>query len=203
MAEKSWFFDNGELYGQAELRKYFSHIYKNGISVDDTGALELKVTASGSKVEIAKGFAIIGGFAYENDSAKELSITADVNYPRIDRVVIRLDLAAMKIQSALKKGVAASTPKPPDLQRDSIIYEISLAQARITTAGNIIITDERADQNVCGTIRPRNLTELDQMMKNFQKLFEEWFDAQQSKGWRNIYIQETTPGEAVSGSLWM
>lgn len=203
MAEKSWFFDNGEQYGQAELRKYFTHIYKNGISVDDTGAMELKVTASGSKIAIAEGFAIIGGFAYENDSDREISITADANYSRIDRVVLRLDMAAMSIRSALKKGVAASTPKPPDPQRDSAIYEISLAQVKITPGGSVTVTDERANPDLCGTIRPRNLTELDQMMKNFQKKFDEWFTSQQAKGWRNIYIQETTPGEAVSGSLWM
>lgn len=201
--EKSWFFNNGQPYGQEELRKYFTHIYRNGVSLDDAGAMELKVSTSGPTVTIGTGFGIIGGFAYENDMPITQTVTPDGNYPRIDRVVLRLDVAEMTIRSRIKKGVPASAPKPPELQRDSVVHELSLAQVKVPVSGAMTVVDERADQTVCGAIRPRNLIELETMMQEYQRRFEEWFDSQQAKGWRNIYIQENDPAGAVSGSIWM
>lgn len=201
--EKSWPFNNGEKYGQEAWAEYFDHVYRSGISVDDSGVMELKVTASGTTVSVAPGFAIISGFAYKNDSQKEITVTPDSNYVRIDRVVLRLDTASMSIISMVKKGIASSSPKPPDITRSGTVYELSLAQIRVTTSGTVTVTDERSDTQMCGAIRPKNITELEAMMKNNQKRFEEWFDAQQAKGWREIYIQENTPEKAVSGSIWM
>lgn len=201
--ERSWFFNNGDPYGQDELRKYFTHIYRNGIAIDDMGSMELNVSASGNAVNVESGFGIIGGFGYENDSDVLIQVTADGNYDRIDRVVLRLDVTAMTIRLALKKGIAGSSPKPPDLQRDGLIYELSLAQVRITPSGGMKITDERFSQELCGAIRPRDMTEYQAMIKEYEKQFTEWFNAQQAKGWRNIFIQENNPEEAVSGNIWM
>ncbi len=74
---------------------------------------------------------------------------------------------------------------------------------KVSASGKLTVVDERADQKLCGSIRPRNLTELETMMKEYQRRFEEWFDSQQAKGWRNIYIQEGDPEGAVDGSLWI
>lgn len=201
--QKSWFFNNGQKYGQEELRKYFTHIYRNGVSLDESGAMELQVSVSGSQVTVSPGFAIIGGFAYENDMPIQEAVTPDPNYERIDRMVLRLDITAMEILVQRKKGVAASSPQPPQLQRDGVVYELSLAQVKVSASGNLSVVDERADQDLCGAIRPRNLAELETMLKEYQRRFEEWFNAQQAKGWRNIYIQENDPEGAVDGSLWM
>lgn len=201
--EKSWFFNNGDQYGQDELRKYFTHIYRDGVSIDDAGTMELEVTAQDSTVNIGSGFAIVGGFAYENSDTLSFSISADANHTRIDRVVLKLDIATMQIRAVIKKGTPSSSPKAPQLQRDSVIHEISLAQVSVTTGGVLAVKDERSDQELCGAIRPRNLTEFENMMQTFQEQFESWFNSQQAKGWRNIYIQEETPEGAVSGSLWL
>lgn len=201
--EKSWFFDNGEQYGQAELSEYFRQIYRSGVSVSDAGLMDMEVSANGTQVSVGNGFAIINGFAYENSGTLSFTIESDNNYSRIDRVVLRLDLALMKISAEIKKGTAGSTPKAPDLQRDSMVYELSLARVLVDVNGNITVTDERTDVELCGAIRPRNLSEIDAMIQGFQKQFESWFNAQQALGWRNIYIQEETPTEAVTGSLWL
>lgn len=201
--EKSWFFNNGQKYGQEELRKYFTRIYRNGISLDDAGLMEMQVSASGNQVTVAPGFAIIGGFAYESDLPIQMTITPDSNFERIDRMVLKMDIAAMEIRLYRKLGIAASSPQPPQLQRDGIVHELSLAQVKVSASGKLTVVDERADQKLCGAIRPRNLTELETMMKEYQRRFEEWFDSQQAKGWRNIYIQEGDPEGAVDGSLWM
>ncbi len=210
--EKSWFFNNGQKYGQEELRKYFTRIYRNGISLDDAGLMEMQVSASGSQVTVAPGFAIIGGFAYESDLPIQMTITPDSNFERIDRMVLKMDIAAMEITVApgfaiiggfayesdlpiqmtitpdsnferidrmvlkmdiaameirlyRKPGIAASSPQPPQLQRDGIVHELSLAQVKVSASGKLTVVDERADQKLCGSIRPRNLTELETMMK--------------------------------------
>lgn len=201
--EKSWFFNNGEQYGQDELRKYFTHIYRDGVSIDETGTMELEVTTEGSTVIVGTGFAIIGGFAYENSDSLRFAVLPDANHTRIDRIVLRLDIATMQIRAAVKNGIPSSSPKAPQLQRDAVIHEISLAQISVTAGGSITVMDERSNPELCGAIRPRNLTELENMLQTFQKQFESWFNSQQAKGWRNIYVQEVIPEGAVIGSLWL
>ncbi|MGO5165188.1 hypothetical protein ACTQ51_04680, partial [Candidatus Paralachnospira sp. LCP21S3_H12] len=67
----------------------------------------------------------------------------------------------------------------------------------------ITVTDERADQSVCGAIRPKNMTEYKDMVAEYQRQWDAWFARQQGTGWRNIYIQQAEPGEAVAGSIWI
>lgn len=201
--ESSAFFDGVPNYGQEHFNRYFKNLFYSGISVDDSGNMELAVTVSQGKPAVGTGFAIIEGFSYNNDSLLEHDITPDANYERIDRMVIRLDLPQKKVYSALKKGTAGSSPQPPSLQRDNLIYELSLAQVRVSPSGTVTITDERFNQSVCGALRPRNMSEFNAMVKEFQKEFEDWFNTQQAKGWRNIFVQANTPEGAVSGNLWL
>ena len=98
------------------------------------GAMELQVSASGSQVTVAPGFAIIGGFAYESDLPIQITITPDSNFERIDRMVLKMDIAAMEIRLYRKRGIMLS--QPPQLQRDGIVHELSLAQVRCLHRGN-------------------------------------------------------------------
>ncbi|HJD35643.1 MAG TPA: hypothetical protein IAA00_01690 [Candidatus Blautia ornithocaccae] len=201
--ESYGFFDGDTEYGQAEFNRYFNYLYRSGVSVDDSGNMELKVSVSGKALKVAAGFAVLQGFFYYNDSELTLTPTPNSNYARIDRVVVRLDISSQKISTVLKAGTAGSNPKAPDLQRDNLIYEVSLAQVKISTAGALTVTDERFNQSLCGAIRPKNLTEYNAMVAQFQQQFTDWFNAQQAKGWRNIFIQSNTPAEAVTGSIWI
>lgn len=201
--ESYGFFDGDTEYGQAEFNRYFNYLYRSGVSVDDSGNMELKVSVSGKALKVAAGFAVLQGFFYYNDSELTLTPTPNSNYARIDRVVVRLDISSQKINTVLKTGTAGSNPKAPDLQRDNLIYEVSLAQVKISTAGALTVTDERFNQSLCGAIRPKNLTEYNAMVAQFQQQFADWFNAQQAKGWRNIFIQSNTPAEAVTGSIWI
>ncbi len=201
--EHSGFFNGDQEYGQEEFNRYFDNIYESGVSIDGNNNMTLGVTQEMSILKIAPGFAIVKGFYIYNDSVKEISITRDVNYNRIDRIVIRLNLSNSKVSIELKQGVASSSPQVPSLQRDSFIYELSLAQVKITTTGTITITDERFRNEVCGAIRPKNLSEFKNMTKQFQEQFDKWFESQQAKGWRNIFIQNSNPSLAVDGSIWI
>lgn len=201
--EYSGFFNGDQEYGQEEFNRYFDNIYESGVSVDNSNNMTLGVTQEIGVLKIAPGFAIVKGFYLYNDSVKEISITRDVNYNRIDRIVIRLNLSNGKVSIELKQGVASSSPQAPSLQRDNFIYELSLAQILVPISGSFKITDERFRNEFCGAIRPKNLSEFKDMIKQFQKQFDEWFASQQSKGWRNVFIQPEQPIGSVSGSIWI
>ena len=102
-----------------------------------------------------------------------------------------------------KQGEAKSNPKPPNLQRDNLIWELSLAQIYIPKQGEFKITDERFRAELCGAIRPKNLTEFNTMIIELQKKFDNWFNSQQAKGWRNVFIQPNQPEGSVQGSIWI
>ncbi len=202
--QSSGFFNGDTEYGQEEFNRYFNNLFESGVSIDDSGNMTLAVSTVSGQAVISTGFAILRGFYYYNDLNLVFSFVPDANYSRIDRVVIRVNLLSGPAEAAIKKGTPGSNPKAPDLQRDDNVYEISLAQVMVATNGTITVTDERFDSSVCGAIRPKNLTEYKDMVAQFQKEFDAWFDAQQGKGWRNIFIQTADPeGEAVAGSIWI
>lgn len=201
--EYSGFFNGDQEYGQEEFNRYFDNIYESGVSVNSDNTMTLGVVATAIGVEVTSGFSIIKGFYLYNDSTKALNITRDVNYDRIDRIVVRLNLSTSKVSIELKQGIAGSKPVAPNLQRDNLIYELSLAQVLTPRSGNFIVTDERYRQELCGAIRPKNLTEFNNMISVFTEQFDKWFNSQQAKGWRNIFIQSNTPTGVVAGGIWI
>lgn len=201
--EHSGFFNGDQEYGQEEFNRYFDNIYESGVSVKEDNTMTLGVTSEASRIRVESGFAIVKGFYIYNDSTKTLSITADSNYDRIDRVVVRLNISSSKVSIEVKKGVAGSKPQPPVLQRDNLIYELSLAQVYVPRSGNISISDERFRNDLCGAIRPKNLSEFNNMIQEFTKQFDKWFVSQQAKGWRNVFIQSERPTGSVNGSIWI
>lgn len=197
------FFNGDQDYGQDEFNRYFDNIYESGVSVENDN-MTLGVTKTANGVTVDKGFAIIKGFYLYSDTVKTINISRDTNYDRIDRVVIRLNLSDRKVSIELKQGTPGSAPIAPTLQRDNLIYELSLAQIKVPKSGDFAIMDERFREDLCGAIRPKNLTEFNTMIKGLQKQFDDWFAKQQGQGWRNIYIQSAQPtGSVVSGSLWI
>ena len=203
MAEHDGFFDGDTEYGQDELLRYYDTLFYSGIAVSSAGVMDYAVTASAGKVQVAKGFSILRGAWNYNDSTKSMTVTPDANYDRIDRVVIRLDYSEKTCRIALKPGTAASSPAPPSLQQDSIRHELSLAQVRVSKAGQLTITDERYREELCGAIRPKYFNEMDTMLKEFQAQFDAWFEKQQSLGWRPIAIQVNEPADKVVGMIWI
>lgn len=202
--EHSGFFNGDEEYGQDEFNRYFDNLYESGIAVNKDNSLQYNITTGSRQVSVGAGFSILRGFYHYNDSAKILPLTSDTNLPKIYRVIIQLNIALGKSQLTVRAGAAASSPKPPELTRSSTVYEISLGQYQIDTNGTVkLLKDERTDVSLCGVIRPKNLNEYTAAMTEYQRRFEEWFAAQQGKGWRNIYIQEATPEGAVDGSIWI
>lgn len=162
MAEKYLFFDSADpvnpdrTYNAEEFTDYFSAIITTGVMQGE--AEELKVSASGNNMvsTVGTGIAFINGKYYQNDSPLGLTHdTESIGVNRIDRVVIRLDLNTENryVRAFVKKGQPSTNPSPPSLQRDNIIYEISLARVFITGGQTYIeqndIIDERGVPEVC------------------------------------------------------
>lgn len=198
------FFNGDAEYGQEEFNRYFDYIYESGIAVNEDETMSYAVTAGTNQVSVGAGFAILKGFYHYNDSARVLTLTPDANLPKIYRIIVQLDIAQGKTALVARAGTASSSPQPPALTRNATVYELSLGQYRIERSGAVsLVRDERPDVNLCGAIRPKNLSEYDAAMKENQRLWEEWFEAQQGTAQRNIYVQADAPGEAVSGSIWI
>ncbi|XZM32771.1 hypothetical protein ACSXAY_12700 [Clostridium perfringens] len=197
------FFNGDQEYGQEEFSRYFDSIYQSGISVNDDGELSFNIYGAGNTLTVGKGFAIIKGFYLYNDSEKTITLDKDPNYDRIDRLVIRLNISTSKVSLEIKKGIAGSNPTAPSLQRDNLIYELGLAEIKVSRSGSNYIKDERYSFRTCGAIRPKNLSEFNDMIKGFTEQFEVWFNSQQSKGWRNIFIQDNIPDQEIPGAIWI
>ncbi len=161
MAEYSCFFnsyDGDRMYTAGEFASYFSDFIGNGVYYGGNG---LKVNVyNAMTVQVLTGKGYINGYAYRNaDVPKLLSLENSLlTKPRIDRIVLRLNLSdsGRFIHLAVKTGVGSDTPTAPALQRDNAIWELGLAdiyiQANTKTILQSNITDLRLDKSFCGVV---------------------------------------------------
>lgn len=211
MAEEYSFFNsvNGDReYSADEFAKYFRQFLTTGL-YHKNNVPSLKVTAtSGLGTKVEAGSAFLEGYMYRNTSDKVLThAAADVTNPRIDRVVIQLDrsLAKRTIQAIVKKGMPATNPLPPALQRDDIIFEISLAQVRVNAGSATItsVTDERLNESVAGLVSSL----ITVPTTTFQAQWDAWFTGIQSgapaMGGMKISVATAAPSAPVTNDIWI
>ena len=151
-------------YDADDMAQAFGTLASTGVA---DGIDCLRVTANGTilRSRIGYGKAMINGYFYQlkDDGGGLLAFdhTAEESLNRIDRLALRLDLTARTVTAVKLIGIAASSPVAPALTRNDEIYEISLAQVRITAGATALIaadiTDERDDDAVCGLIAPESL----------------------------------------------
>ena len=103
---------------------------------------ELAVSGSATPLSVASGWALVNGKWYKNTAATTLAIATPVASTRIDRVILRVDYATQTVRLVLLAG-AEGGAAPTLTQTDGTTWEVSLAQASITTGGVVTITDER------------------------------------------------------------
>ncbi len=142
--------ENPTTYTQVQYARERALTIMNGIH-DGIGN-NFTVSASdptAMSVVVGSGAVHAQGYWMESDAETTLQIdAADENYPRIDRVVIRVDIVAnLEVSFAVLTGIASSAPTVPELTQTSAIYEIPLAQvsvaAGVTSVTSAAITDER------------------------------------------------------------
>lgn len=103
---------------------------------------ELAVTGSATPLSVNTGAALVNGKWYNNSAAVSLAISTPAASTRIDRVILRVDYTLQTVRLVLLAG-AEGGAAPTLTQTDGTTWEVSLAQASITTGGVVTITNER------------------------------------------------------------
>lgn len=143
-------------YLAEDFAGYFSSFIVNGVFKELGDKLEV-VVDSGMSIKVKSGVAWVNGYRYENDNDLTFTLeNADGTLSRIDSVVVRLDITNREIKIHVKKGSLSTSPITPAITRNSDIYELQLATVRVSANTAVLtqsmITDERADKNVCGWV---------------------------------------------------
>lgn len=177
-----------------DLARWFASFFTNGIFANNAFA----VTVNGLTVSVASGDCLINGrYGYEPDK-RSFSIGGGSSQPRIDSVVLRLDMSlnGRKIDLHIKTGAPASSPVAPSLTRDNLTWELGLANIRIdagsTSVNQSSVTDTRLDSSRCGIVAQAMKTipmdtyytqvqaDLAEFKATEQAAFDAWFRSVQT-----------------------
>lgn len=145
-------------YNADQMSEYHKGLVSDGVCKYYRDALEVVPGDEGMAVKVMPGRAYIDAKWCDNDSALTLEISgASSTLNRYTLVVARLDRVGRIITIDTVDGEAASSAEKPELTRNSLIYEICLAEiyvpAGTTTISDTNITDTRGDDLVCGWVR--------------------------------------------------
>ncbi len=180
--------DKEHMYNGQDMNEDKAPFYKEGVvyghlQVTAGGGMEVKVDGG-----TRKGYAYINLHTIHNTSILSLTVSqASGTLPRVDRVIIRNDETERRPSIFIREGAFSSKPQPPDLINNDVIQEKSLARI-LVRAGTVEITqaditDERADDAVCGFIASQ-FKELD--FSQFLSQFNAWF-AEEKKAMEKDY----------------
>jgi hypothetical protein len=143
-------FDSGQGANVTEdnWRKMAQHWINTGVINEEMNSLEVFADSTGMQVKVKSGAAWIKGHYFESNAEEVLPIgSADINNPRIDRIIVRADFNQNFIEFAVLQGVAAISPIAPALTQNTSRWEISLADIRVnagvSTIAQVNITDQR------------------------------------------------------------
>ena len=163
-----YFFDSTEdderIYDAADFARFHHQIIGNGVS-NTQDLPDLEVSAGDNmEINLGAGYCFANGYMYSNTSTLSLEHDiADTENDRIDRVIIRFDNNPEErtIKARILKGTPDNNPTPPEIKRDNYIHDMSVAQVLIKAGKSYIeeeeITDERANDEVCGYIPLHNI----------------------------------------------
>jgi hypothetical protein len=211
MAEESSFFNsvNGDRkYDMEQFATYFKQFLSTGIfHKDNTPFLKVK-KGTGLQTILETGSAYIEGFMYKNTEDITFSHdAADVTNPRIDRIVLKLDrgVNARSIKAVVKKGTPATNPLPPALQRDEIVYELSLAQVTINATATTVssVTDERLNESVAGLVDSLITIPTDEFQAQWDSFMTSIQEGAPALGGMTISVQAAEPSSPNTKDIWI
>lgn len=176
--------DGDRLYDADQMSEYFEGLISDGVYENIGERFAVTATYNGLQLRVGSGRALIGAHWVKNDAAVLLTPDpADVQYNRIDAVVLRLDTAAREITLALKKGMASpGTPTLPPITRTDTVRELYLASVQINRnaqqpAGVMDLRPSSYCGWVTGIIRQVNTSDLfEQWETAYARMYAE-FDA--------------------------
>ena len=157
----------------AERATYVS----NGVCAGDA-LLVTPGAGGGMTVDVAPGLSVIDGYTYRNTDALTLSVSAaDTVYPRLDLVVLRLDLLAREMRCAILCGTPAVSPVPPALTVTESVHEIPLAQIALAAGETVIETSHLTDMRQRASYI-LNTMDVEALLKEYKKAINGYFDTE-------------------------
>lgn len=186
-----------------EMEREFNRIcWKNGVGYTSENGTDLFVAAdTGLTVKVMPGGCVINGAkGYEKTERKMTLSAANASLDRIDRIVARYDSsdAIRSIELYVKEGTPSTTPVAPDVVQASNYCELALGDVRVKKGATVItqadITDQRANESVCGFIAPAFPTKFntDYLLGQLRDKMEQDLDTLQAA------IDGTTAGKLQS-----
>ncbi len=148
---------NGDrIYSASFFAEYFASFISNGVFPNPASNLQV-IENTGMTVTARIGRAWIDGYILFNDTDESIALDpGDAALSRVDKIVIRLDKINRVITVVVKKGIPATVPTAPSLQRDSDAYELGIANVRVGAGATGItqsdITDLRLNNSECGLV---------------------------------------------------
>lgn len=142
-------------YSAEDWADYFRQFIGNGVYASPATSMQVQA-AGGLAVKIAPGSCFINGYTGYSNGSDTLILQYGGTYPRIDRIVLRLDLISRYISPAVITGKEGENPSPPEIMRKSSVYDLCVAE--ITVGANVTdivqsnIIDKRFDADVCGIV---------------------------------------------------
>lgn len=176
--EYGYFFDsssNDRTYSAGSFEDWLKPFFTTGVF---TGGLQVTAQSTPDMtVNVSAGFCNIEGKVGRYSSSNSLTLAAaSGTYDRIDTIVLRRDDTNRCISLEVVTGIASSNPAPTAPTRTATVYELVLAQilvgTGVTEITGSVITDTRADPDVCGIVTA-TVTEMD--FSQFTTQFNAWF----------------------------
>lgn len=143
-------------YSAEDFSSYLNQVVGSGVFPNPSTQLQVRAD-SGMNIIVGAGEGIIDGHKIINTADMQLSLSdSDALLNRIDRVIFYCDYVNRKMGIEVLEGTAATSPTAPELTRTTSRYEMSLAtitvNKQITAVTDAMITDTRADSDVCGWV---------------------------------------------------
>lgn len=191
--EKYSFFDSVEgdrIYNAESFSNFWKRFLQSGIFPNPSTSLQVLANDS-YVVSVQPGYAMTEGYMYENTDVKNITLdVADGVLNRIDLVVVQLDLPNRKIETIVKKGLSATTPVAPTVERTEAIYELALAEVYIgkntASISQMNITDTRMDSTRAGWVNSTIQADTTTIFNQFQS----WYNtktAQYQADWEAFF----------------
>lgn len=125
-------------------RRFMKHLRGDGVIRNYANEFLAYGDSSGRQVKVKTGECWIQGNWGESTTEKIMSIAANSSgNPRVDRVILRNDFGANRIEIDVLTGTPAASPSAPALTQNTSKWEISLAVVAVAngavtiTAGNV------------------------------------------------------------------
>lgn len=199
------------LYNAEDVTSYLDKIVGSGVFPNPSTQLQVRAGA-GMNVIVGAGQGWIQGHKLINTADLTLSVDAsDVLLGRIDRVIFYTDSSERTMGIEILKGTPSTSPTAPALTRTSSRYEMCLATIKInkqiTSISNSMITDTRANSNVCGWVQgliqqvdtSTLFVQWNTAYSEFMAEMESWKTAQQAafQEWLDNLTQELQVGAYI------